>query len=133
MLDRQRLARRLAEMEIVYRTGRTPEEIAVLADIWAEDLADEKPEDVERAMQRYRLQSRFFPTPADIVAILDDGGRERTHRALPDARPRHQTPGIGHVYYRLFRKEITAAQAKAEILRLRNLLCATKTIQLGLV
>ncbi|MBQ9407445.1 MAG: hypothetical protein IJU37_12005 [Desulfovibrio sp.] len=127
MLDRQRLARRLAEMEIVYRTGRTPEEIAVLADIWAEDLADENPEDVDRAMQRHRLQSRFYPTPADIVGILDDGGR--THRALPEPRAGRQTPGIGHVYYRLFLKAITADQARAEITRLRNMPCATKTMQ----
>ena len=70
MLDRRRLAMRLAEMEAVYRSGRSGEELALLADIWAADLADERQEDVERAMLEHRRQSTFFPTPAHILRIL---------------------------------------------------------------
>ena len=37
-IDRLWLIMRLAECEAVYRTGRSQEELALLADIWAQDL-----------------------------------------------------------------------------------------------
>lgn len=89
MLDRRRLAVRLAEMEAVYRSGRSPEELALLADIWAHDLADEKAADVECAMIAHRRHSTFFPTPADILRILATTRTcpDEAIPALPEAEP----------------------------------------------
>lgn len=121
MLDRQKMAIRLTEMEFVYRTGRTAEEIATLADIWADDLGDEHMADVERAMQQHRRQCRFFPTPADIVDLLDNG--YRTSRQVYDALPMTElthTPGIGTLVMRAVRGDEDARRELAALRRQRD-------------
>ena len=48
-VDTQWLTLRLVECEAVYRTGRSPEEMLLLADIWAQDLEGQDRDDVGRA------------------------------------------------------------------------------------
>ena len=51
-IDRLWLIMRLAECEAVYRTGRSQEELALLADIWAQDLEGQDREAVGRVQER---------------------------------------------------------------------------------
>lgn len=76
-------------MALVYQTGQSPEEISLLAEIFAEDLADEYWESIRRAFVLHRRRSTRFPTPAHIIAILPEC------RVLPDrtAIPQQTTGG----------------------------------------
>lgn len=69
-IDRLWLIMRLAECEAVYRTGRSQEELALLADIWAQDLEGQDREEVGRAFVLHRQESSRFPCPADILRLL---------------------------------------------------------------
>ncbi|WP_337381477.1 hypothetical protein [Desulfovibrio sp.] len=69
-IDRLWLIMRLAECEAVYRTGRSQEELALLADIWAQDLEGQDREVVGRAFVLHRQESGRFPCPADILRLL---------------------------------------------------------------
>lgn len=69
-IDRLWLIMRLAECEAVYRTGRSQEELALLADIWAQDLEGQDKDDVGRAFVMHRQESSRFPCPADILRLL---------------------------------------------------------------
>ena len=69
-IDRLWLIMRLAECEAVYRTGRSQEELALLADIWAQDLEGQDREEVGRAFVLHRQESCRFPTPANILHLL---------------------------------------------------------------
>ena len=69
-IDRLWLIMRLAECEAVYRTGRSQEELALLADIWAQDLEGQDREAVGRAFVLHRQESGRFPCPADILRLL---------------------------------------------------------------
>jgi hypothetical protein len=57
------------------------EEIAVLADIWMEDLGHFDDNDFIEAVKRHRTTSRRFPTPAEMVKHC---------RAIADLRQRRQ-------------------------------------------
>lgn len=54
------------------QAGRTPAQLQILAEDWAEDLAEFSPETVERAVKQYRRNSAYFPTVADIWAHCDE-------------------------------------------------------------
>ncbi|MBS5454395.1 inverted formin-2 [Bilophila sp.] len=54
-----------------------------MAEDWAEDLAEFSPGTVEKAVKRYRRESPYFPTVADIWARCDELRRGET--ALADA------------------------------------------------
>ena len=79
-IDRLWLIMRLAECEAVYRTGRSQEELALLADIWAQDLEGQDREVVGRAFVLHRQESGRFPCPADILRLLPVG--PRSHRDM---------------------------------------------------
>ena len=64
------------------QAGRTPAQLQILAEDWAEDLAEFSPETVERAVKQYRRNSAYFPTVADIWAHCDELRRG-------EARPMH--------------------------------------------
>lgn len=94
----------LATANLVCGSSRSPEELRALADIFAEDLASEELDDVCAAFALHRRRSRFFPTPADIIAILPETRRPR--KAAPAIEQR-RTPGYGKKIceaYRLKRK-----------------------------
>lgn len=48
------------------QAGRTPAQLRVLAEDWAEDLAAFPRDIVERAVKAHRRESPYFPTVADI-------------------------------------------------------------------
>ena len=54
------------------QAGRTPAQLQILAEDWAEDLAEFSPGTVEKAVKRYRRESPYFPTVADIWARCDE-------------------------------------------------------------
>lgn len=88
----------LATAELVTKSGRTYEELEILADIFAEDLAGENIASVENAFALHRRRSKFFPTPAEIIALLPEC---RVYEANPDAiaiaeeSQDDYTPGFG--------------------------------------
>ena len=57
------------------QAGRTPAQLQILAEDWAEDLAEFSPETVERAVKQYRRECAYFPTVADIATNC--GGEKR--------------------------------------------------------
>lgn len=65
------------------QAGRTPAQLQILAEDWAEDLAEFSPGTVEKSVKRYRRESPYFPTVADIWARCDELRRGET--ALADA------------------------------------------------
>ena len=54
------------------QAGRTPAQLQILAEDWAEDLAEYSPDVVERAVKLYRRESPYFPTVADIWARCEE-------------------------------------------------------------
>ena len=65
------------------QAGRTPAQLQILAEDWAEDLAEFSPETVERAVKQYRRECAYFPTVADIWARCDELRRGEAALALP--------------------------------------------------
>lgn len=54
------------------QAGRTPAQLQILAEDWAEDLAEFSPDVVEKSVKQYRRESPYFPTVADIWARCDE-------------------------------------------------------------
>ena len=69
------------------QAGRTPAQLQILAEDWAEDLAEFSPETVERAVKQYRRECAYFPTVADIWARCDELRRGEAARADALALP----------------------------------------------
>ena len=83
-IDRLWLIMRLAECEAVYRTGRSQEELALLADIWAQDLEGQDREAVGREP---RAPTEFQQRQQDSRKLA---------RALLEAREAERTQTGGH-------------------------------------
>lgn len=114
----QRLLPRLIEAEAVYKSGRSPEELALLAGIFADDLDGENPEAIDRAFALHRRESSRFPTPAHILALLP--------RCRPSVQPLpplpmegvgRKTPGLGRLMSRALRGEAEARDAVEKLIR----------------
>lgn len=114
----QRLLPRLIEAEAVYKSGRSPEELALLAGIFADDLDGENPEAIDRAFAVHRRESSRFPTPAHILALLP--------RCRPSVQPLpplpmegvgRKTPGLGRLMSRALRGEAEARDAVEKLIR----------------
>ena len=69
------------------QAGRTPAQLQILAEDWAEDLAEFSPEMVEKAVKRYRRESAYFPPVADIRARCEELRRGEAARADTLALP----------------------------------------------
>lgn len=109
---RNRLLARLADAETVYRTGRSPEELALLADIFADDLAGEDAGDIDRAFLAHRRGSTRFPTPAHILALMPQCRSPRHDcAALPMETGSAKTPGLGKIVVRALRGDAEAKRA----------------------
>lgn len=120
-MDREALRRRLLvcliDAEMVYRTGRSQEELALLADIFAEDLAGEDAEDIDRAFTAHRRGNTRFPTPAHILAIIPQCRAQRHDcAALPVEAEGKKTPGYGEIVCRAVRGDEEARRAMARIM-----------------
>lgn len=76
---------RLGELSLLYGRDRSPEELALLADLWAEALAGEERDEVARAFALYLREGERFPCPADILRLLPRcRAAARTRTALPE-------------------------------------------------
>lgn len=115
---RRRLLPRLVDAEAVYRSGRSPEEVALLADIFAEDLEGEAPETIDRAFALHRRESTRFPTPAHILALLPRCRPCMTLgvAALPMENVGRKTPGIGQLMTRALRGDAEARDAVQKLI-----------------
>ena len=108
---------RLIDAEMVYRTGRSQEELALLADIFTDDLAGEDAETIDRAFAAHRRGSIRFPTVAHIVALLPQCRPPRhDYAALPMEAEGTRTPGIGMVVTRALRGDEEARQEMARLM-----------------
>lgn len=114
----QRLLPRLIEAEAVYKSGRSPEELALLAGIFADDLDGENPEAIDRVFAVHRRESSRFPTPAHILALLP--------RCRPSVQPLpplpmegvgRKTPGLGRLMSKALRGEAEARDAVEKLIR----------------
>ena len=103
---------------MVYKSGRSPEELALLAGIFADDLDGENPEAIDRAFALHRRESSRFPTPAHILALLP--------RCRPSVQPLpplpmegvgRKTPGLGRLMSRALRGEAEARDAVEKLIR----------------
>ena len=70
------------------QAGRTPAQLRILAEDWAEDLAAFPRDIVERAVKAHRRESPYFPTVADIWRRCEElrrglEARREAERALP--------------------------------------------------
>lgn len=116
---RRRLLPRLVDAEAVYKSGRSPEELALLAEIFADDLHSENAEALDRAFALHRRESTRFPTPAHILALLP---RCRpcmtTHgvAALPMENVGRKTPGMGRLMTRALRGDAEARDAVQKLI-----------------
>jgi len=88
-LTRQMVLKELATLSILHGASKSPEELAVLADIWAEDLGHLSGGDFINAVKVARKRSRFFPVPADI---LEAHKELMAHRPERPALPNHGAP-----------------------------------------
>ena len=77
------------------QAGRTPAQLQILAEDWAEDLAEFSPGTVEKSVKRYRRESPYFPTvaklsffpvPADVMRQVEES-RKRTPAVNREALP----------------------------------------------
>ena len=121
-MDRERLRRRLLprliEAEAVYKSGRSPEELALLAGIFADDLDGENPDAVDRAFLLHSRESSRLPTPAHILGLLPRCRPPvRTHPALPMEGTGRKTPGLGRLMSRALRGEAEAKEAVEKLIR----------------
>lgn len=83
----------LARANMVYQAGFCPEELDVVAGVFAEALEGEDEESVRRAFALHVKNSKRFPTPAHIVELLPEC-RVR-HVALAEQTRGTITPGYG--------------------------------------
>ena len=70
------------------QAGRTPAQLRILAEDWAEDLVAFPRDIVERAVKAHRRESPYFPTVADIWRRCEElrrglEARREAERALP--------------------------------------------------
>lgn len=79
---------RLGELSLLHGRDRSPEELALLADLWAEALDGEERDEVARAFALYLREGERFPCPADILRLLPrcraEARAEREGTALPE-------------------------------------------------
>ncbi|WP_165178153.1 hypothetical protein [Desulfovibrio sp. ZJ369] len=114
----QRLLPRLIEAEAVHKSGRSPEELALLAEIFADDLDGENPEAIERAFALHRRESSRFPTPAHILALLPRCRQPvQSLPPLPMECSGRKAPGLGRLVSRALRGEAAARNAMEKLIR----------------
>lgn len=86
----------LAKANLAYQSRLCREDLAALAGIFAETLADEGADmdAIGRAFTLHMKTNSRFPTPAHIIALLPECRRNPEQLELPEAEGK-QTPGYG--------------------------------------
>lgn len=111
----QRLRAELAQASFVYQTMHTPEEIELLADVFAEALPGEDTQAVERAFRLHYQRSKRFPTPCHIIELLPECRIRPAAVALPEKQGK-RTPGYGAMLYEKLRQKHEASPEVAKIM-----------------
>lgn len=91
------LLNELSKCEIAYQGGHSPEELAVLMELFAEAMPNENPQSIRRAFAMHRKLSTRFPTPAHIIALLPDCRVMPDRCAIPEKTSVPATDGLGLV------------------------------------
>ena len=124
---------KLVELETVLKSGRTPDDLAMIAKIWAEDISaagETDPRLAREAIDYYRRNYQGWPAISQILEIMDHlRGPAHTQTALPaghgDSRcecDRSQTitPGMAELAAKFLREgrsfeEFNAAQRHLQV------------------
>lgn len=86
------ILRLLATANLVFNTGRSPEELLALADIFAEALEGNDESMVDAAFRLHIKRGRRFPVPAEILDLLCECQPARAALSEPEQAI---TPGFG--------------------------------------
>lgn len=90
---REWMLKRLFETGLVFHIDRSPEELELLADLWAEALPQE-PQAINAAFVDWRREGRRFPVPADIIDRLPSCRAALSAAAAqPESDDTTHTPG----------------------------------------
>lgn len=87
MTMREVIAMKLSTLSIEYGTAHSDADLALLADDWARELAEETPESVAAALDQHRRECSRFPTLADVLKLLPRCRVTPTRKALPESSP----------------------------------------------
>lgn len=111
------------ETSLVYLASHTPEEIAVLAKVFATDLAEENMADINAAFAKHRQTSTRFPTPAHIIALLPYCRVQEVQAEVPPAIDEQRTPGMGKLVCNARKGDMSAKEALDKLIRTCNRSC----------
>lgn len=78
----------------MYQSGQSPEEITLLAEVFAETLAEEELATLDKAFMLYMRNNKRFPTPAHIFELLPECRPRKEYMPLAEKEEIH-TPGFG--------------------------------------
>lgn len=101
----------LLEANLVYQAGNPPEILAMLAEVFTEDLAGENVETINAAFTLHRRRSTRFPTPAHIIALLPECRVSPRLEALPQTTTGKKTAGAGRLAFAAFKGDKQAKEA----------------------
>ncbi len=124
---------KLVELETVLKTGRTPDDLAMIARVWAQDLTaagETDPRLAREAIDYYRRNNSGWPAISQILEIMDHLRKPaHTQTALPAghgdgqydyARSQSRTPGMAALAAKFLREgrsyaEFDAAQRHLQV------------------
>lgn len=110
----------LVAAELVYRSGRSPSEIRALAKIFARVLEKDNLASIKAAFALHVERSIYFPTPADIAAVLPETRVAMQAAALPEPEGKI-TPGLGKKVCERIRLRLRQGRARPLSLDLEEL------------
>ena len=88
MTMRELIALKLSTLSIEYGTSHSDADLALLADDWARELADERPASVAATLDQHRRECPRFPTLAQVMALLPRCRVVEQRQALPEGQTR---------------------------------------------
>lgn len=88
MTMRELITLKLSTLSIEYGTSHSDDDLALLADDWARELAGERPASVAATLDAHRRECSRFPTLAHVLALLPRCRVAPEELALPEAPPR---------------------------------------------
>ena len=95
---REYMLKQLAKLSIVFQSGHSSKELALLEGIFAETFEREKPDTLDRAFVMHMKNCKRFPTPAHIAEFLLECRPRPVRCGLPE-RSGKIIPGFGMTVY----------------------------------
>lgn len=105
----------ILEANLVYQAGNPPEVLAMLAEVFSQDLAGENVESINAAFALHRRRSTRFPTPAHIIALLPECRVSPRLDALPQTTMGKKTVGAGRLAFAAFKGDRQAKEALGKL------------------